>query len=80
MKFLHTNKHQSLYKLALLFLMEVDRHVQSTQNMKLVTFLQYIKKKSVSTAFLFYSDAKYSDILRVSSHVCCYFLFYIASI
>ena len=25
--------------------MEVARHVQSTQNKKLITFLQYIKKK-----------------------------------
>ena len=43
--FLHANKHQSFYKLALSFLMEVARHVQSTQNRKLVMFLQYIKKK-----------------------------------
>ena len=28
--FLHTDKHQSFYKLALLILMEVTRHVQST--------------------------------------------------
>ena len=33
-----------LYNLALSFLMEVARHVQSTQNRKLVKFLQYIKK------------------------------------
>ena len=32
-------------KLALSFLMEVARHVQSNQNRKLVKFLQYIKKK-----------------------------------
>ena len=32
--FLHTNKHQRLYKFALSFLMEVARHVQSTQNRK----------------------------------------------
>ena len=35
--FLHANKHQSFYKLALSFLMEVAR--------KLVMFLQYSKKK-----------------------------------
>ena len=35
----------SFYKLALLFLMEEARHVQSTQNRKLVILLQYIKKK-----------------------------------
>ena len=44
--FLHADKHQSFYKLALSFLMEVARHVKSTQsqNRKLVTFLQYLKK------------------------------------
>ena len=35
--FLHADKRQSFYKLT--FLMEVVRHVQSTQNMKLVIFL-----------------------------------------
>ena len=49
--FLYANKNQSFYKLALLFLMEVARHVQSTQNRKLVMFLKYIKKK-VSELFL----------------------------
>ena len=42
---MHADEHQSFYKLGLLFLMEVARHVQSTQNRKLVIFLQYIKKK-----------------------------------
>ena len=32
--------HQSFYKLALSFFMEVARHVQSTQYRKLVKFLQ----------------------------------------
>ena len=41
--FLHADKHQSFYKLALSFLMEVDRHVQITQNRK-SNFLQYFKK------------------------------------
>ena len=36
--FLHADKHQSFYKLALLFLMEMARHVQRIQNMKLVIF------------------------------------------
>ena len=49
--FLHADKHQSFYKLALSFWMEVARHVQSTQSRKLVIFLQYIKKK-VSQLFL----------------------------
>ena len=42
---MHADKHQNFYKLALSFLMEVAKHVQSTQNRKLVQFLQYIKKK-----------------------------------
>ena len=32
--FLHTDNHQSFYKLVLSVLMEVARHVQSTQNKK----------------------------------------------
>ena len=42
---LHADKHQGFYKLALPFLMEVIRHVQITQNRKLVIFLQYFKAK-----------------------------------
>ena len=38
--FLHADEHQSFYKLGLLFLMEVARYVQSTQNKMLVIFLQ----------------------------------------
>ena len=43
--FLHADKPQSFYKLALPFLMEVVRQVQSAQNKKLIIFLQYIKRK-----------------------------------
>ena len=43
--FLNEDKRQSFYMLVLLFLMEVVRHVQSTQNRKLVMFLQHIRKK-----------------------------------
>ena len=35
----YANKHQSFYMLALSILMEVARHVYSTQNGKLVVFL-----------------------------------------
>ena len=42
--FLHVDKHLSFYKLGFLFLMEVTRHVQRTQNKKLVIFLQCLKK------------------------------------
>ena len=45
LNFLCAYKYQSFFKFALLFLMEVVRHVQSIQNRKLVIFLQYVKKK-----------------------------------
>ena len=63
--FLHGVKHQRFYKLGLLFLMEVAKQVQSTQNRKLVIFLQY----RCRNAFVFYYDAKHSDILLGSFHV-----------
>ena len=69
-QFLHAHKHQSFYQLTLSFLMEVARHIQSTQNRKLVIFLQY--EKSTTSTFVFYCDAKYSDTWWGSSHVCCY--------
>ena len=43
--FLHADKRKRCNKLALLFLMEVARHVQITENRKLLLFLQYLKKK-----------------------------------
>ena len=63
--FWHADKRQSFYKLVLSFLMEVTRHVQNTQNRKLVIFLQYIKK-NCHNCFVFYCDAKYLDILQGS--------------
>ena len=38
--FWHADNRQSFYKLVLSFLMEVARHVQNTQNRKLVVFLK----------------------------------------
>ena len=67
----HADKRQSFYKLVLPFLMDVTRHVQITQNRKFVVFLQYIKK-SYRNCFLFFCDAKHSDILWESSQVRCY--------
>ena len=43
--FLHADKHQSFYKLALSFLMKIAKHVQSSQNRKLAIFVQYVKKQ-----------------------------------
>ena len=39
---MHADKHQRFYKLGLFFWMEVAEYVQSTQNRKLMIFLQYI--------------------------------------
>ena len=69
--FLHADEHQSFYKLALSFLIEVATHLQSTQNRKLVIFLWYFKKK-VSQLLLCSIDATHSGILQESSHVHCY--------
>ena len=44
--------------------MEVARHVQSTQNGKLIIFLQYYQEKSVATSFVFCCDAKHSGNYR----------------
>ena len=43
--FLYAVKHQSFYKLELLFLIKVARYVQSTKNRKLVLSLPDIKKR-----------------------------------
>ena len=40
--FLHADEYQSFYKLGLLFLMEVVRYLQSTQNRKLIIFLKIV--------------------------------------
>ena len=40
--FLHADERQSFYKLGLLLLMEVTRYVQSTENRKLVIFMQRV--------------------------------------
>ena len=47
--FWNAGKRQSFYKLILSFLMEAARHVQNSQNRKLVLFLQYIRKNVATT-------------------------------
>ena len=42
--FWHADKCQSFYKSVLSLLIEIARHVQNTQNRKLVIFLQYFRK------------------------------------
>ena len=66
---MHADKHQSLCKLLLLFLIRVPKRIQSTQNRKLVIILHYIKKKFLQVLFC---DAKQSDILWGFSHGRCY--------
>ena len=39
---MHADEYQSFYKLGLLFLMEVVRYLQSTQNRKLIIFLKIV--------------------------------------
>ena len=46
--FWDADKRQSFYKLVLSFLIKLTRHVQNTQNRKLVIFLQYIRKNVVT--------------------------------
>ena len=46
--FWHADKRQSFYKLVLSFMIKLTRHVQNTQNRKLVIFLQYIRKNVVT--------------------------------
>ena len=43
--FLHGDRYQSFYKLTLSFLIEIANYVQSTQNRRLIIFLQFPKKK-----------------------------------
>ena len=61
----------SIFDVSYRFLMKVARHVQSTEKGSLLNFSN-ILRKSIATAFVFYCDAKHSDTLLCSSHVCCY--------
>ena len=61
----------SIFDVSYRFLMKVARHVQSTEKGSLLNFSN-ILRKSIATAFVFYCDAKHSDTLLGSSHVCCY--------
>ena len=69
--FLHVDKHQNFYTLALSCFMEVARHVQSTQR-KLVIFLQFIKKivSQMQNIHISYGG---------SSHVRCYLFLSVTS-
>ena len=68
----------SIFDVGYWFLMKVARHVQSTKKGSLLNFSN-ILRKSIATVFVLYCDAKHSDTLLGSSHVCCY-LFLVAVI
>ena len=70
--FLHADKHQSFYKLVLSFLVEVARHIQSTQNRKLVMCLQYLKKKVSQLRLCSIVMQNIQIFFLGSSHVLCY--------
>ena len=56
------------------FLIKVARHVESIKKGSLLNFSK-ILRKSIATAFVFYWDAKHTDTLLGSIHVCCYLFF-----
>ena len=72
--FWQADKRQSFSKLVLSFLVEVARHVQNTQNRRLVIFSRYIKKKLLQLlcVLLWWKIFKY---FKGSSHVRCCLLF-----
>ena len=63
---MHADKHESFYKLGLFFQMEVAECVQSTQNRKLMIFLQYIYiyilTKECHSCFCVLYDAKHKGM------------------
>ena len=62
---------QNFYKLDYWFLMKVARHAQINQKRKLLNFCN-ILRKSIAPAFLLHCDARHSDTLLGSSHLCRY--------
>ena len=48
--------------------MEVVKHVQSTQNKKLVIFLQYLKKKNIDALYFLHTD-KHESFLQVDTSI-----------
>ena len=67
--FLHADEHQSFHKFVLSFLIEGARHVQSTQNRKLLIFLQYLeKKKNIYQVYFLHVD-KHESFLQVDTNI-----------
>ena len=68
---MHADKHESFHKIAFFFFMKVARHVQSTQDRKLVIFLQYLKKKSLMKFGFLHSDRDESFLQVNTGHFIC---------
>ena len=77
--FLHADKHQSLYKLPLSFLMEVARRVQSTRNWKMVILLQHNKKKVLLCSLVVQNIHIFFDG-PVMFFVTCFFLIFLLAV
>ena len=69
---MHADEHQSFYKLGFLFLIEVARYVQSTQNRKLVIFLQRVLQHFcvllLCKTFRYFTGVQQCVLLLVSLH------------
>ena len=61
----------SIFDVSYRFLMKVARPNQSAKKGSLLNFSNLFRK-STETAFAFFCNAKLSDTLLGSSHVCCY--------
>ena len=61
----------SIFYVSYQFFMKVAWHVQSIEKGSLLNFSNRLRK-SIATAFVLYCDAKHSDTLLGSSHVCRY--------
>ena len=63
---MHEDKHQSFYKLVVLFLMVITRHVQSSQNSKCEISFQYLKKEGRDEVDFLHAD-KHQTIVQVDA-------------
>ena len=73
---MHADKGQSFHKFALSLLMEVSKSTQKYPKLEVGNIFALSLEKSVATAFVLYCDARHSDVLQGSSHVCCHFFSY----
>ena len=67
------HRDQNFYKLNYQFFDESQTYQKHINQKGSLLNLFNILRKSIAIIFLSYFDAKHSDTLRGSSHVCCYF-------